>query len=245
MESVYDKIGCNYRSTRSADPRISCAVRSQFGAARTVLNIGAGAGSYEPDDIHVVAVEPSLVMIAQRPSGSAPVIQAVAEQLPFADNSFDLSLGVLTLHHWSNWELGLEEAVRVAGGNVLLLTWLGFRQHFWLTDYFPQIAELDSTIFPALAEYERILGDLTVTPVPIPHDCIDGFLYAYWRRPEAYLDPRLRNSISSFSVISNQESALTQLESDLDSGRWKEKYGEILEMDSYDHGYRLLRSTGL
>jgi len=110
MDSVYDKIGCNYTGMRSADPRISRAIRSQFGAASAVLNIGAGSGSYEPDDLHVIAVEPSSVMISQRPNGSAPVVQAVAEQLPFADNSFDLSLGVLTLHHWSDWERGLAEA---------------------------------------------------------------------------------------------------------------------------------------
>lgn len=244
MESVYDKIGCNYQSMRSSDPRISRAIRSQFGAANAVLNLGAGSGSYEPDDLAVIAVEPSSVMISQRPRGSAPVVQAVAEQLPFADNSFDLSMGVLTLHHWSSWELGLKEAARVAGGNVLLLTWFGFRQHFWLTDYFPQIAELDNARFPTLEDYKLVLGELAVTTVPIPHDCIDGFMCAYWRRPEAYLDPLVRNSISTFSMMSNQETALRQLESDLNSGHWNEKYGELREMDSYDHGYRLLRSTG-
>ena len=183
-------------------------------------------------------------MIAQRRVGSSPVVQGVAEYLPFADQSFDLSMGVLTMHHWSNWEMGLREAARVSGGNVLLLTWIGFRQHFWLSDYFPQVTELDNARFPALQEYERVLGELRVTTVPIPHDYIDGFMCAYWRRPEAYLDSRVRNGISTFSMIPDQAPALKRLESDLVTGRWQEKYGELMEMDSYDHGYRLLRSFG-
>jgi hypothetical protein len=179
-------------------------------------------------------------MISQRSSTAAPVIQARAENLPFLDNSFDLSMGILTLQHWSDWKRGLAEAARVSGGNVLLLTWFGFRQHFWLTDYFPEIAELDNSRFPPLDEYERVLGNLNVVELPIPHDCIDGFMCAYWRRPAAYLDEGVRNSISTFSLIHDQYRGLKLLESDLSSGKWAEIYGELLEMESYDHGYRLV-----
>ena len=206
--------------------------------------MGAGTGSYEPAELEVVALEPSSVMIAQRPEGACPAVQGTVENLPFADNTFDLTMGVLTMHHWSDWERGLREAARVAGGNVLLLTWIGFRQHFWLSDYFPQVTDLDNARFPPLEAYEKVLGALTVTPVPIPHDCIDGFMCAYWRRPEAYLDPLVRNGISTFSMIPDQAPGLKRLENDLANGRWKEKYGELLELDSFDHGYRLVRSGG-
>jgi len=242
MDAVYDKIGVDYTSRRSPDSRIFHAIRSQFGEASSLVNLGAGSGSYEPEELDVIAVEPSSMMISQRPVGAPPVVQAVAENLPFVDNSFDLAMGLLTLHHWADWDRGLKEAARVSGGNVLLLTWFGSRQRFWLADYFPIIAELDNARFPPLQEYERVLGDLEVTKVPIPHDCTDGFMCAYWRRPEAYLDPLVRSSISTFSMIPDQEPALRRLESDLNSGRWEEIYGELLTLDSFDHGYRILRS---
>ena len=158
--------------------------------------------------------------------------------------SLDLAMGILTLHHWTDWKRGLAEAARVSGGNVLLLTWFGFRQHFWLTDYFPEIATLDNARFPPLSEYEEVIGELDVINVPIPHDCTDGFMCSYWRRPEAYLDTGVRNSISTFSLITDLELGLGRLKLDLESGLWVEKYGELLSLDSYDHGYRLVRSRG-
>jgi SAM-dependent methyltransferase len=244
MKTVYDEIGKGYIGKRSADPSIYAAVRSQIGASKNIVNVGAGTGSYEPVELNVVAVEPSMTMISQRPSNAAPVIQAFAENLPFQDNCFDLSMAILTLHHWSDWKRGLSEAARVSGGNVLLLTWFGFRQNFWLTDYFPEIAKLDSSRFPRLKEYEQILGEVSVTKLPIPHDCTDGFMCAYWRRPAAYLDPRVRNSISTFSMISNQKRGLASLKYDLSSGKWNEKYGDLLESESYDYGYRLVYTKG-
>jgi len=242
MAAVYDRIGKGYVNKRTADPRIFSVIHTQLGDSATVLNIGAGTGSYEPDELEVVALEPSMTMISQRPGSAAPAVQGVAENLPFADKSFDLAMGVLTLHHWSDWQRGLKEAVRVSGGNVLLLTWFGDLQHFWLADYFPEIATLDRDQFPPLEAYERLLGGLSVSIVPIPHDCTDGFMCSYWRRPEAYLDPEVRNSISTFSSIADPEPALAQLKTDLDSGRWEEKYGYLLEMDTYDPGYRVVRS---
>jgi SAM-dependent methyltransferase len=225
-----------------ADPRIFALLQAQLGTAETVLNIGAGTGSYEPLDRHVVAVEPSSVMIAQRAEHAAPVVQAIAEALPFGDKEFDVAMGVLTAHHWTDWEQGLKEAARVAGGNVLLLTWVGLRQDFWLVDYFPQIARLDQPRFPAIEEYQRVLGPIESTVVPIPHDCTDGFMCAYWRRPEAYLDANVRNSISTFSMMQDLTPALNRLEHDLVSGKWQAQYGELLSLDSFDHGYRIFRS---
>lgn len=244
MDAIYDKIGSNYLTSRSSDPRVFHALRSQFGGARVIVNLGAGSGSYEPDDLDVVAIEPSKVMISQRSAASPPVIQAIVEKLPFADSSFDLAMGVLTLHHWSDWRLGLAEAARVSGGNVLLLTWFGSLKNFWLADYFPEIVQLDEGKFPTVEEYESVLGHLSVTTVPIPHDCRDGFLCAYWRRPEAYLDPKVRNGISTFSMIPDPEPALQRLESDLASGRWEEKHGHLLALDNFDYGYKIVRSYG-
>jgi SAM-dependent methyltransferase len=244
MNALYDDIGREYQARRRADPRIFALLQAQLGTAETVLNIGAGTGSYEPLDRPVVAVEPSSVMIAQRAEPTAAVVQAIAEALPFADKAFDLAMAVLTVHHWTDWEQGLKEAARVAGGNVLLLTWVGLRQDFWLVDYFPQIARLDQARFPAVEEYQRVLGPIESTVVPIPHDCTDGFMCAYWRRPEAYLDANVRNSISTFSMMQDLTPALNRLEHDLVSGKWQAQYGELLSLDSFDHGYRIFRSFG-
>ena len=241
-EARYDTIGKRYTSQRRTDPRIYAAIREAIGNASHIVNIGAGTGSYEPPELDVVSVEPSLTMIAQRPEEAAPVVQAVAEALPFEKNSFDLALGVLTMHHWTDWRRGLAEAARVAGGSVLLFTWFGDRRRFWLTDYFPEIIELDNARFPTPSEYEQILGEVEITAVPIPHDCSDGFMYSYWRRPEAYLDRGVRNSISTFSEINELSRGLAQLEADLLSGRWMENYGELMEMDACDHGYRLVKA---
>lgn len=183
-------------------------------------------------------------MSAQRAEHAAPAVQAVAEALPFADTTFDVAMGVLTVHHWTDWEQGLKEAARVAGGNVLLLTWVGFRQDFWLADYFPEIARLDKPGFPAIEEYQSVLGPIESTVVPIPHDCTDGFMCAYWRRPEAYLDPGVRSGISTFSMMQDPTPALKRLEHDLASGKWREQYGDLLSLDSFDYGYRIFRSFG-
>ena len=175
MQAVYDEIGQSYVVTRQPDTRIAQAIRAALGAARTVLNVGAGTGSYEPADLQVVAVEPSHAMIQQRPAGTAPVVQAVAEHLPWSDAAFDAALAILTMHHWHDRAAGLAELRRVARHRVVLLTWdPACRDAFWLTTrYVPAILDLDVPRFPSIAELSRCLGQIETRPLPIPHDCQD------------------------------------------------------------------------
>lgn len=238
----YDSIGVGYAGKRIPDPRIAAALHAQLGGARSILNIGAGTGSYEPRNATVIALEPSARMIGQRSPDAAPVVQGLAEALPFADSCFDLAMGILTLHHWQDWRLGVEEALRVAGGKLLFLTWTGFPEPFWLMEYFPEIEETDRNLFPTVTEFEEVAGRVEVIDIPIPHDCRDGFLCAYWRRPRAYLDEAVRRSISSFAALGNIERRLRRLEDDLDSGRWQRAHGGLLEQSARDYGYRLLRA---
>jgi SAM-dependent methyltransferase len=214
-----------------------------LGPAKTVLNVGAGAGSYEPPDRIVTAVEPSAAMIAKRPSGAAPAVQAVADRLPFADSSFDAAMAVLTLHHWPDKAAGLAETRRVTRGPIVLLTFDPAARP-WLTDYLPALATLDAGQMPALDDYARWLGPVEIRPVPVPHDCSDGFLYAYWRRPQAYLDPHVRSGSSSFWALDGLEAGLARLARDLDSGDWPRRHAELLSAESWDVGYRLVVSPG-
>lgn len=241
MPAVYDAIGEGYALARQPDPRIAAAILAALGDARSVVNVGAGAGSYEPRDRSVQAVEPSEKMIRQRPDGAAPCVQGAAEALPFATDAFDAAMAVLTIHHWSDWRAGLREMRRVARRRVVLLTFDIDAAPFWLThDYFPALLQLDRQIMPPLSALERELGAFHATPVPVPHDCIDGFLGAYWRRPERYLDPAVRRSMSSFARI-DAEAGLQRLARDLESGAWRACYGDLLALDAFDIGYRLLR----
>jgi SAM-dependent methyltransferase len=240
MSSIYDTIGINYAELRKPDPRIAAMIHAALGPARTVLNVGAGAGSYEPADRTVTAVEPSLEMIRQRRAEAAPAIQASAEELPFADGAFDASMAVLTVHHWSDQGKGLRELRRVTRGPVVILTYDPAFRGFWLADYIPELITLDEAQMPPMDLYEQWLGPVAVSPVPIPHDCTDGFLCAYWRRPEAYLDPRVRSAISSFWKLGDLSAAWERLASDLRSGAWEERYGTLLGTDERDLGYRLV-----
>ena len=240
MSVVYDTIGINYAELRKPDPRIATVIHAALGPARTVLNVGAGAGSYEPADKVVTAVEPSLEMIRQRRAEAAPVIQASAEELPFADGAFDASMAVLTVHHWSDQGKGLRELRRVTRGPVVLLTYDPAFRGFWLTDYIPELIALDEGRMPPRDAYEQWLGPVTITPVPIPRDCTDGFLCAYWRRPEVYLDARIRSAISSFWKIGDVSAGLERLATDLRTGAWQERYGEVLGADALELGYRLV-----
>jgi len=235
----YDVIGVNYAELRRPDPRIAALIHAALGPARTVLNVGAGMGSYEPAHVRVTAVEPSSEMIRKRPFGAAPAVRAFAEALPFADDSFDAAMAVLTVHHWRDKAAGLSELRRVARGPVVILTHDPAARP-WLTDYLPQLAALDEGQMPKVGDYEAWLGPTTVTPAPVPHDCADGFLYAYWRRPEAYLDPRIRSGISSFWALDDVEPGLDRLRGDLEDGEWAHRYGALLTQDSYDAGYRLV-----
>jgi SAM-dependent methyltransferase len=240
MPAVYDTIGVDYANLRKADPRIAARVHAALGDARRVLNVGAGAGNYEPTDREVVAVEPSAEMICQRLEGSAPVIQASAESLPFADNSFDAAMASLTVHHWADKAKGLAEIRRVSRGPVVLFTFDPAFRGGWLADYFPEIVTMDDEQMPKMADYENWLGAISVIPVPIPHDCTDGFLYSYWRRPRAYLDPMIRKGISTFWKMQDVETGLARLAADLDSGAWEARYGDLRQLEKLDAGYRLV-----
>jgi len=206
-----------------------------------VVNVGAGAGSYEPADRAVVAVEPSAEMIRQRAPSAGPAVQAAAEALPFATSAFDAAMAVLTIHHWTDAQRGLAEMRRVARDRIAILTWDPDHPGFWLTrDYFPEILPADRVTFPTLGMIEDVLGTIEVRPVLVPADCTDGFLGAYWRRPEAYLDPGRRAAISAFPKLENVEARIAQLRSDLADGTWERRNGELLGLEEIDLGYRLL-----
>ncbi|MEZ5871748.1 MAG: class I SAM-dependent methyltransferase [Nitratireductor sp.] len=243
MDALYDTIGLNYADLRRPDARIARQINAALGEARTVVNIGAGAGSYEPVDRLVTAVEPSAKMIAQRPQTAAPVIQASAESLPFPDNSFDAAMAVLTIHHWSDKQRGVAEMRRVTRGRLVFLTYDPAFTTFWLADYFPALLTLDEGQMPTIADYEKWLGPTTVSVVPVPHDCTDGFLAGYWRRPAAYLDERVRAAMSPFWKIGDLSKGLARLEADLQSGAWAERHAHLLEREENDCGYRLVATA--
>jgi SAM-dependent methyltransferase len=243
MSHLYDTIGVGYRALRRPDPRIAAAIVEALGPARTVVNVGAGAGSYEPADRRVVAVEPSREMIRQRPGDAAPVVQASATALPFRTGVFDAALAVLTVHHWPDRAQGLAELRRVARARVVILTWEPGAAPFWLTeDYFPELVAADRGIFPTRAELARHLGPVELRPLPIPHDCVDGFLGAYWRRPRAYLDAAVRGAISTFSKLPDVKPGLDRLRRDLDDGAWARRHASLMARDTLDLGYRLVIS---
>lgn len=242
MANSYDTIGINYSDLRKPDPRIAAIIRDALGPAKTILNVGAGAGSYEPTDLDVTAIEPSVEMIRQRAPSAATVIQGSAEDLPFDDGFFDASMAVNTVHHWNDKEKGLTEMRRVTRGPVVVLTYDPAYSGFWLTDYVPELIALDEAIMPKLSDYKAWLGPVDITTVAVPHDCMEGFLYAYWRRPAAYLDPRIRAAMSSFWAIENVSEAMSQLGRDLESGAWSKRNAELLDLETYDVGYRLVIS---
>jgi SAM-dependent methyltransferase len=186
-----------------------------------------------------------MVMVLQRAPGTAPAVQASAVALPFADRAFDASLAILTVHHWPRRHIGLRELRRVARDRVVILTWDPSTPGFWLADYFPEILEIDRAIFPLLGELEAEVGAVRVTKVPIPHDCSDGFLGAYWRRPAAYLDPRIRSAMSTFSKLKRLSSGLERLRRDLTSGEWQSRYGHTMTKHELDLGYRLVVAHSL
>jgi SAM-dependent methyltransferase len=246
--AAYDRIGRTYASTRRQDPRIAAAIWAALGDAATVLNVGAGAGNYEPADRKLVALEPSPVMIAQRPSGAARVIQGRAEELPFEDDAFDAVMAVLSDHHWSDRRRGLRELRRVARGRVVLFNANpGQADLFWLTtEYLPGFGDLIPPRYrePGVWEQElrSALGEVEFIPVPVPHDCTDGFYGAYWRRPQAYLEATVRAGISVFSQLSSAavDRAIDALGADLESGRWQERHHELLTMDELHLGYYVI-----
>lgn len=243
--TLYDEIGRTYGVTRGTDPRIAAHVHAALGDANSVINVGAGTGAYEPNDRHVVAVEPSWVMISQRPPGSASAVQALAESLPFRTASFDASMATFTVHHWTDPVRGLAELRRVARHRVLVLTTdVDVWETAWITrHYFPAIGEIDRRrLMPISDLVEALGGRARVIPVPVPHDCRDGFTPAYWRRPWAYLDPEVRAGISTFALIGDaaRTEGLRRLARDLETGRWAERFGHLLRLKELDTGQRLI-----
>lgn len=241
MPQLYDTIGVGYASYRRPDPRIAAAIMGALGDFAPVVNVGAGTGSYEPADRPVVAGEPSMAMIRQRQARSIPVVQASATHLPFRDAACAAALAVLTIHHWPDRVRGLTELARVARHRLVIITYDPAATGFWLgEDYFPEIGAIDRQILPALEEFRRTLGRVDVRPLPIPHDCTDGFLGAYWRRPYAYLDPGVRRAISTFAKLPNVDAGLTRLRADLADGTWVRRHGHLWHQAALDVGYRLV-----
>jgi hypothetical protein len=239
---MYDAIGGTYSVTRRTEPRIAAQLWAALGDARTVLNVGAGTGSYEPPDRDVTAVEPSAVMRAQRPAGAAPCVAARAESLPFEDQSFDAAMAFATVHHWQDPIAGLREMQRVARRVVVFTcetTERSWRRRFWLTrDYLPEVRASRVGLATELA---RAIGG-RIEPVPVPWDCADGFFEAYWRRPAAYLDESVRRGISVWARVGAdaEERAVRSLRADLASGRWAERNHELLGLDAAELGLRLV-----
>jgi SAM-dependent methyltransferase len=239
--ALYDVIGQTYSAQRRTDPKIAARLWDALGDAETVLNVGAGTGSYEPPGRNVTAVEPSAVMRAQRPPGAAPCVDARAEALPFADDSFDVAMAVLSDHHWADPIKGLRELLRV-GRRVVVFQWDNTRTgDFWLVrDYLPEFLAAASAR-PSLVERARAI-DADMMPVAIPSDCQDGFFHCYWRRPHAYLQDAVRRASSVWSQVgpTAEQRAVTALGNDLDSGAWHERHAQLLSLDEADLGARLL-----
>ena len=241
---AYDRMGIDYSHVRRADPRIEAVIWGALGEARRVLNVGAGAGSYEPRDREVIAVEPSPVMIAQRPPQAARAIRGVAESLPLEDDSVDATMGVFTMQHWDDVDRGLAEVLRVTRERVVLLTLdLDVTAEMWLCrDYLPEIVEHDRRAFPSIERLDAILSGTRVTTVPVPADCSDGFCVALWSRPEAQLDPRVRRASSIWHLLPDgvADAGLERLGRDLESGEWDRRYGRLRKQAELDIGLRLV-----
>jgi SAM-dependent methyltransferase len=242
--TAYDRIGVGYSEHRRADPRIAARIEEALGDARSVLNVGAGTGSYEPADREVTAVEPSTEMIAQRPPGAAPSIQASAESLPFDDGTFDAALAVLTAHHWADLNAGLSEMRRVARQRVVIVTFDSEAlEDLWITaDYFPEMLGLKRPSGASSRDLLEKLRGATCCPIPVPKNCTDHFFAALWARPELLLDDEIVRPMWVWQSISegSRRVGRQRLAADLESGAWDERYGNLRELDELDVGLRLI-----
>lgn len=245
--ATYDRIGIGYGAVRRPEPRIAARLDAALGDAKTVLNVGAGTGSYEPRGREVTAVEPSREMISQRPPGSAPVVEGVAEALPFDAGSFDAAMAIITVHHWSDVRAGLAEMARVARQRVLVLTFdPAPAEELWLVrDYFPSALRYHASAMPPIAELTAALPDASVEAVPVPRNCADGFFIGIWDRPEMHLDPDVRRASSCWHQMppAEVEHGLARLSADLGNGIWDERHGHLRELPELDVGLRLVTST--
>ncbi len=245
----YDLHGSGYAQQRRADPRIAAWIHDALGDAQTVLNVGAGAGSYEPCDRYVLAIEPSRAMRAQRPRDAAPAIAAIAEDLPLDDGTFDASMATVTIHQWRDASKGLHELLRVSRGAIVILTFEGKAlERYWLFDYAPELIAAESRRYASLVTLRSILElnnrQVTISNVPVPIDCTDGIIEAYYARPERLLDPAVRRAQSSWAFVSDEVQArsMRHLADDLDSGAWDERYGTLRGQLSYNGALRLIVS---
>lgn len=248
-EARYDRIGRGYSRTRREDPHIAAVIRRALGDARSVVNVGAGTGSYEPDDRYVIAVEPSDVMAAQRPLTIPPALRANAADLPLRDDGVDAAMAVLTIHHWDDeLERGIREMRRVARDTVVILTYdpLVSGKMWLLADYLPEVAELDRRTFPAPRVLAGWLGGRTrVEVVPVRRDSPDWMLGSFWAHPERVLDESARNGTSGFARLDAlvAERVIREVRRDLESGARDERNGHLRELDAFDAGLRLVVSA--
>jgi SAM-dependent methyltransferase len=241
--AAYDEIGRGYGAFRKPDPRIARMIEAALGDPRTILDVGAGTGSYEPAGRRVLAVEPSAVMVAQRARDAPPVVRAAAESLPFRDQTFDAAMAVLTAHHWLDPAAGLTEMRRVAKRQVVMTFDPEITNRFWLiTDYVPSAGTIAASTALPLSTVVETLDASVVQPVLVPHDCVDGFGWAYWRRPEKYLDPHVRSCISMLAQCDQVrvEEGIRRLSHDLACGEWSRRYRDLLRQDSIDGGFRIV-----
>jgi SAM-dependent methyltransferase len=240
----YDRNGHGYAAFRRPDPRIASLVREALGESRTIVNVGAGAGSYEPPDRYVLAVEPSAVMRSQRPAHLAPAIDGVAAHLPLDDGAVDAAMAMVTIHQWPDAAAGLREMRRVARGPVVIMTFDGdVMEKFWLTDYAPGLLAAERSRYPAITEIQEVLGGTSeVITVPLAADCTDGFAEAYYARPEMFLDPAARGAQSAWGFISvaEQEASVNRLRADVESGAWQERYAGVVNEPFYYGSLRLV-----
>ena len=245
MRVDYEQRGRGYARNRRTDPRIAARIHAALGDARTVLNVGAGAGSYEPADRWVLAVEPSAAMRAQRPPGAAPALDARAEALPFDDDSFDAAMACVTVHHWEPASSGLAELRRVARGPVVVFTFELAALPAWQQEFLREGLVIERPRFPAIDAVARWLGGSTrIERIPTPADCMDGFFEAFWNRPEALLDPQIRASQSMWTLLEPgvEERIVERLRVALESGAWDAQHGHLRALDSFDGALRLVIS---
>jgi SAM-dependent methyltransferase len=241
----YDEHGGAYSRGRRTDPRIAARIHAALGDARTVLNVGAGTGSYEPHDRWVLAVEPSATMRAQRPRGSAPAIDASAEALPLDDDSVDAAMACVTIHHWQPRDAGLAELRRVACGPVVVFTFDLDRLPAWQLELLREGIELERPRFGSIDEVAAALGgSVRVETIPTPADCADGFFEAFWNRPEALLDPEVRGSQSLWKLLDPgvEERIVARLAAELESGAWDAEHGDLRRQKSFNGSLRLVIS---
>ena len=243
----YEANGSDYSAVRRADPRIAEFVHRGLGGAASVINVGAGAGSYEPEHLDVTAVEPSPSMRSQRPADRPAAFDAVAEDLPFPDDSFDAAMAMITVHQWRDPDKGLRELRRVSRGAVVILTFDGDAlDGFWLAAYVPELIEAERRRYPPIERICEVLGGTsTVATVPVPIDCTDGFTEAFYARPEQFLEPAVRRSQSAWGFVQPEveERAIKRLGADLATGEWDRHYGSARTQPVYHGSLRLIVST--